>query len=155
MRHVYCGLVTIMVVLLGGACESEVKVEQSPLATWGPSDSDIFHDASAGRGTLDISADCVRLVLDKKKTILLVWPEPTSWNASSQTIEFVDVWGERAELRDGDRIIPGGATPRAYGDQVIPGGATPFAEPQFVSPPDPSCKADEMFMVSSLTLVTD
>ena len=67
------------------------------------------------------------------------WPRRAT--ASSQMIEFVGVRGERAELRDGD--------------QIIPGGATPIVEPQFVSPPDPSCKADETFTVNSLILVTD
>lgn len=132
---------TMMVALLGAACKSEVMVDRSPLATWDPRNAGVFHDATAGRGTLDISAGCVRLVLDNQKTILLVWPEPTSWNASSQAIEFVGVRGEHAELRDGD--------------QIMPGGSTPIGEFQFVSPPDPSCKANGTFVVNSLVPVTE
>ncbi|MCH8950109.1 MAG: hypothetical protein IIB87_07015 [Chloroflexi bacterium] len=122
----------------------------SPLATWNPSNDDIFNDATTGEGTLDISAACVRLI-QNQKTILLVWPEPTSWNASSQVIEFVGPLGERAELRDGDQIMPGGVT-------VIGGGnigEPDIGAPPFVSPPDPSCKAEETFIVNSLVLVTD
>ena len=139
--RLHCWLVVAIVVLLGAACTSEARVDKSPLATWGPRSGEALNDATVGNGILDVSAGCVRLILKNQKTILLVWPEPTSWNASSQTIAFVGVRGERAELRDGDRIIPG--------------GSTPIVEPPFVSPPDPSCKADETFMVNSLILVTD
>ena len=111
----------------------------SPLATWDPSTAEVFNQAGAGEGTLDISSSCVRLILENRKSILLVWPEPTSWNASTQTIEFVDVFGERLELREGDRIMPGGST------------AT--HEPRFVSPPSPSCQMDEAFVLNSVRLV--
>ena len=70
-----------------------------------------------------------------------MWPEPTSWNASYQAIEFVSVLGERLELRDGDRIVPG--------------GATPIVEPSFVSAPDSSCEADEMFVLNSIEVITN
>ena len=131
----------VIVVLLGIGCTSTDKQDLSPLATWDPSNADIFNQAASGKGTLDISASCVRLILDNQTTILPVWPEPTSWNPSSQTIEFVDVFGERIELR--------------AGDQIILGGSTAIVKPQFVSPPDPSCKAEQTFRVNALTVVTD
>ena len=139
--RLYCWLIMIIVTLVGTACVSEDGVDKSPLATWDPGSVDTFQDATVGNGTLNILANCVLLVLDNQKTILLVWPEPTSWNESSQVIEFVGVRGERIELRDVD--------------QIIPGGSTPIGQPQFVSPPDPSCEAEETFIVNSLRLVTE
>ena len=146
MRLLHCWLVAMMVVLLGAACTSVDRIETSPLATWDPSNADVFNNPTTGEGTLDISAGCVRLILDNQKTVLLVWPEPTSWNASSQVIEFVGPLGEVAELRDGDRIMPGGVT-------VIGGGnigEPDIGAPPFVSPPDPSCKAEETVIVNSI-----
>ena len=131
----------MMVVLLGAACNVKERIDESPLATWDPSNSDVFNQATIGKGTLEVSEGCVRLALENQKLVLLVWPEPTSWNATSQAIEFAGPLGERLELRNGDRIMPGGAT------------AT--REPQFVSPPDPSCKAEEVFVLHSISVLTD
>ena len=150
MRWFVIQFVTLTAVLLAAACASVDRIETSPLATWDPSNTNVFNAATAGEGTLDVSAGCVRLI-QNQKTILLVWPEPTSWNASSQAIEFVGPLGERAELRDGDQIRPGGVT-------VIGGGnigEPDIGAPPFVSPPDPSCKADETFILHSIRLVTD
>ena len=147
----YFRLVAILVILLGAACNPEVRIDKSPLATWGPSKGQVFNDAIVGRGTLEISAGCVRLVQDNQKTILLVWPEPTSWNASSQVIEFVSVHDQRVALRNGDQIMVGGVT-------VIGGGnigEPDIGAPPFVSPPDPSCKAEETVIVNTISLVTD
>jgi hypothetical protein len=55
-------------------------------------------------------------------------------------IEFIGVDGERTELRDGD--------------QITPGGSPAVGQLQFVSPPNPSCEADETFIVSSLVPAT-
>jgi hypothetical protein len=117
-------------------------IADSPiLPTWDPSELDAFPQATVGNGTLSISGSCV-LFIQNQKTILLVWPEPTHWNESSLVIEFVDPdGGRRIELRNGD--------------QVMPGGSGVSREAKFVSPPDPSCKADEIFIVNSLRLVTD
>lgn len=137
MRLVHCWLV-VLVVLLGTGCASQATLEESPLATWDTSTSGSFTTSTVGTGTLVISDRCVRLVLDNQKTVLLLWPEPTSWNASSQVIEFVGVRGERVAVRHGDRVRPG--------------GATAIREPPFVSPPDPACQADEAFIVNSLSV---
>lgn len=139
--RLYRWFVVMMVALVGVACASEDGVDKSPLATWDPGSVDTFTDATVGNGTLNISPGCVLLVLDNQKTILLVWPEPTSWNESSQAIEFVGVRGEQMTLHNGDKIIPG--------------GMTPIEQPQYVSSPDPSCQADETFIVNSLSLVTE
>lgn len=119
----------------------ETRIEDSPLATWDSTGSGTFLDAIIGQGVLDVTKGCVRLRLSNCKTVLLVWPEPTSWNATAQAIEFVGPLGERAELRDGDRITPG--------------GATPIRAPQYVLRPNPECEADETFIVNSIQLVTD
>lgn len=140
MRPLLLLVFMAIVVLLGVGCSSEERMEQSPLATWDPTGSG-FAGTRTGPGTLDISTGYVRLILENGETGLLVWPEPTSWNASSQTIEFVGVRGERAELQDGDEIIPG--------------GHTAMREPQYVSRPDPSCQADETFIVNSLVPVEE
>ena len=157
MRLLHCSLVIAIAVLLAAACTSVDRVDTSVegsdtslLATWDPSGAGGFDDAAVGAGTLDISARCVRLI-QNQKTILLVWPEPTSWNASSQVIEFVSVHGQRAALRNGDQITVGGVT-------VIGGGnigEPDIGAPPFVSPPDPSCKAEETVIVNSISLVTD
>ena len=135
-------LVVAMVALLAAACGSEDS--QSPLATWDSSKVDAVAPAIAGGGTLEISARCVRLIGSNMRTVLPVWPEPTFWNASSQVIEFVSagVRGERLELRDGDQIVLGGVTVQEGSD------------PPFVSPPDPSCKADETVIVTTVGLGT-
>ena len=100
----------------------------------------VFNDAALGPGTLDMSTGCVLLILENQKSVLPVWPFPTSWNSSSQAIEFVGVWGERMELREGDTIILGSVTPRV--------------EPEFLSPPGPSCKAEKLFRLHTLRTVT-
>ena len=124
-----------------GACEENVRVNQSPLATWDPGRSDTFLQTSSGEGSLDISEQCALLILESRKSLLLVWPEPTSWNESTQVIEFVSVFGERLELREGDIVVAG--------------GSTPVGEQDFVSVPDPSCRADEMFVLNSIRIVSD
>lgn len=129
----------MVLALVGTACTT--KIETSPLATWDPAGANTFTDATVGNGTLSISNHCVRLILDNQKTILLVWPVPTSWNEPSQVIEFVGVRGERMTLRNGDKIIPG--------------GMTPTGPPRYVSSPDPSCQADETFIVNSLSVATE
>ena len=131
----------LVVLFLGAACGGEVRIDESPLATWDPSKADMFMQATAGKGTLDVSASCVQLILENQKSVLLVWPEPTSWNASSQVIDFVGPLGQRLELRNGD--------------QIMPGGATATREPQFISPPDPSCNAEEIFVLHSIKVLTD
>ena len=131
----------LVVLFFGAACGGEVRIDESPLATWAPSKGDVFPQARAGDGTLDVSAGCVRLILENQKSILLVWPEPTSWNTSSQVIDFVGPLGDRLELRNGD--------------QIIPGGATATREPQYISQPDPSCIAEEIFVLHSIKVLTD
>ena len=122
-----------------------IPSDPSPLATWDTTPTGNIPlglpDATVGQGTLDISATCVRLLLENpqaQKTVVLVWPEPTSWNAASQTITFVDPRRGYApvELRDGDHIMPGGA----------PAPETP----RYKVPPDPSCQADEIFFVNAV-----
>ena len=94
-------------------------------------------------GTLEISSGCVRLIDENKESVLLVWPEPTSWNVSKQAIDFVSVMGELGEFRDGDRIVLGGADRH------------PTVSPNFVSAPDPSCEADMMFVLNSARMLTE
>lgn len=144
----YWIIFTLMITLFMSACVEDDgddlardAIGSSIIATWDPSTSDTFNDATVGNGTLEFSINCVRLILENQKTILLVWPEPTSWNAESEVIEYVSVQGERMELRDGD--------------QVIPGGSTAFGSPQYVLPPDPACEAEEIFIVASLRIVTE
>ena len=102
-----CGLVAVV---MGVACGTEPNIERSPLATWQPSQMGLFPQTRT-EGTLDISTNCVRLILDSQELVLLIWPEPTSWDATDQTIAFVSPWNERLELQNGDRIELGGATP--------------------------------------------
>ncbi|NOK58266.1 MAG: hypothetical protein GFH27_549279n72 [Chloroflexi bacterium AL-W] len=135
----------MLTAIIGVGCATATRIDESPvpvspLTTWDPSQSDTFTDASVGTGTLNIDDGCVRLILENQTSILLVWPEPTSWDEATQTIEFVDFQGEQIALRDGEQITPGGST--ITGD--FP----------FVSPPDPSCQADEMFVVNSLGELT-
>lgn len=142
MRPLLLLAFAVMVVFLGAMCSSADKIEQSPLATWDPSASEGFPGAATRPGTLDVAADCVRLIIvESESTILLVWPEPTSWNASSQAIEFVGVKGERVELRHSDRIMLGAI--ELVRDDF-----------EFVLPPNPSYKADTIFIVNSLVPMT-
>ncbi len=142
----------VVIAVIGGACAEDNRIEESPLATWDPSKSGIFFLASSGEGTLEITPGCVRLI-QETQTTLLVWPEPTSWNASSQVIDFVDVMGNRLELRDGDRIEAGGS---GYPIEIITeedkstGKFTSFA-----SPPAPTCNAGRSFVLNSISVIED
>lgn len=139
----------VIVMMLGAASACANKIEKSPLATWDPSKSDVFPHASSGEGTLEITSGCVLLIHASQTSTILVWPEPTSWNASSQVIDFVDVHGERLELRDGDKISAGGA-----GYSLV---ESPKYRGEYVLPPDPSCEAktDEVFVLNSIRVHTD
>ena len=144
------------VAIIGGACVEENRIEESPLATWGPSKDGFFLQSASDDGTLEIAPGCVRLmqgVNGGQRSTLLVWPEPTSWNASSQVIDFVDVRGERLELRDGDKINAGGVgfpLELITEEDKATGNFTAFA-----SPPDPSCEADDLFVLNSISVLTD
>ena len=129
----------LVVLLVASACQTGSKVGGIHIPTWDPGNAGIFDDATLGPATLDMSTGCVLLVLENQKSVLPVWPLPTSWNPSSQAIEFVGVWGERTELREGDTIMPG--------------GVTPIVEPEFVSPPGASCEAEKLFLLHSLRKV--
>jgi hypothetical protein len=134
-------IITMVSFLLVVACGEETKIEESPFVTGDPGGSSYTDEASAGIGTLDISDGCVRMVLDNEESILLIWPEPTSWNATTQTIEYVGLGGERMQLGNGDRIRPG--------------GSVSFRGPQYARPPSPACRGIESFTVGSLVVVTD
>ncbi|MEM8534711.1 MAG: hypothetical protein AAGF95_27965 [Chloroflexota bacterium] len=109
----------------------------SPLVTWDASGTEIILQASAGTGILRITDNCVFLERSNQRTTLLIWPEPTSWNEETQSITFVDLSGEQLELRDGDRITPGGYSLREG-----------FS---FVVPPHPDCHTDFRFVVTAMT----
>jgi len=86
-------------------------ITASPLATWDSSQVEYFHQAGIGPGTLEVSDGCVLLIVETGARVLPIWPEPTAWNATSQTIEYVGPGpDERAQLRAGDRVSLGGST---------------------------------------------
>lgn len=135
----------LTVAIIQAACGTGT-IDQSPLATWTwDRNSEVAQgfDTARTEGTLDISPGCVRLVLKNKESVLLVWPDPTSWNASKQTIDFVSAFGDRLELRDGDQVALGGADRH------------PTVSPNFVSAPDPSCEADGTFVLHSARMLTE
>ena len=146
----------VAVLVLGAACAEESRIEESPLSTWDPSESEAFFLAASGEGTLDITHGCVRLIQETnagQMAILLVWPEPTSWDATSQEIDFVDVWGERMELRDGDKIVAGGSGYSLVELTEEDKATGKFTS--FVAPPDPSCNVDELFVLNSISMAED
>lgn len=138
-------LFVLTVAIIQAACGTGT-IDRSPLATWtwdrNSEVTQVFPDARS-EGTLDVSPSCVRLVFKDKDSVLLVWPEPTSWSVSKQAIDFVSVRDERREFRDGDRIVLGGA--RRH----------PTVSPNFVSAPDPSCEADGTFVLHSARMLTE
>ena len=113
----------------------------SSLATWDTSQSDVFPDASAGDGILRITNNCTYLMSGDQVLVFLIWPEPTSWNEANQSIAFVGVRGEQMELRDGDRIRPGGMPVE---------GNLPMEDIPFVTPPDSACQTDSLFIVNGV-----
>ena len=135
----------LTVAVIQAACGTGT-IDRSPLATWtwdrNSEVAQVFLQARTA-GTLEISSGCVRLIDENKESVLLVWPEPTSWNVSKQAIDFVSVMGELGEFRDGDRIVLGGADRH------------PTVSPNFVSAPDPSCEADMMFVLNSARMLTE
>ena len=48
MRWFVIPFVTLSAVLLAAACTSVDRIETSPLATWDPSNADVFDDAAVG-----------------------------------------------------------------------------------------------------------
>lgn len=137
----YCLLLAtaLAVLFLASACKTEGPVGRVNLSTWDPGTAGILDDATLGPATPDMSTGCVLLILENQKSVLPVWPLPTSWDPSSQAIKFVDVWGERTELREGDTIMPG--------------GVTPIVEPEFVAPPSGSCEYEELFRLHALSKI--
>lgn len=127
--------------LVGCVYVSKYEPKESPLATWDPSGSTGFN-AAGGIGTLDVSENCARFKYANGAFSLLVWPEPTIWNTSTQVIEFVSpVDGGQLELRSGDQIHVGGsnATENMF----------------YINPPDPSCEADDIFVLHSVRIVEE
>lgn len=123
----------------------EERIEESPLATWDPSGVEAF--AGEGfLGTLWISDGCVLVLGELQDTrILPIWPEPTSWNRSTQAIEF-------ASPRSVDRNVP-----LQTGDRVELGGYVESATySEFVIPPSPFCatQADTIVIVSDVVLIS-
>ena len=146
MRLLRYVAVLILIAIIETGCATATHIDKSPvpvspLATWQPSPSEIFPDASAGTGTLSITDNCVYLMLDNQESTLLVWVEPTSWDEATQTIEFVDFQGEQIELHDGDRVRPGGMSIKS--PDILENAP-------FVLPPDPVCQADDIFAVNSV-----
>ena len=139
MYRVYWWFPLTLIIWLAAACVPLASNNQMTLATWVPGNAEAFTNATVGAGRLDITAGCIRLILDNQKIVLPVWPEPTTWNASSQLIDFTSVLGERTELHNGDQIIPSGSAANRTSE--------------FVVAPDPSCEADEIFMVNSIHVV--
>lgn len=117
------------------------QIEGSPLAIWDANRTFVYLMTRSGEGTLDISEHCVLLEHENGYATLLVWPAPTTWDADSQTIKFVDVEGHQFDLQEGDRLAAGGAEAM---------GGTPY-----VKPPDPACNADSIFVLHSIELLSD
>lgn len=134
-------LLAILTSFLSTGCIQISNTTRSPIVTWNPSEGEIFNTAG-GIGTLDISENCARFKYANGALSLLAWPEPTAWNESEQAIEFVSPHdGTQLTLRHGDRI------------HVTGGSAS--GEPQYVNPPDPSCEADDIFVLNDVRLVED
>ena len=102
-----------MVLVLGTALASLASGDDvSLLATWDLSGDTTFLAAATGPGTLQITNTCVWLDTNSEdgRATLLVWPEPTSWNAEKGEITFVNYQGDVTILRDGDVTTVGGAS---------------------------------------------
>lgn len=139
---IYLPIMLACFFLTGCVYVSKYEPKESPLATWDPSGSTGFLAARVGDGSLTISESCVLLVHDNQIATLLVWPEPTSWNTATQAIEYVSpINGERIELREGDRIFGGGSGAR---ENMF-----------YVNSPDPSCEADDIFILNDVRLVEE
>lgn len=106
------------------------------LATWDPASVGTFLETASGPGTIEIEGRCVALVVNEKR-IRPVWPLPARWDVSARSIDVTDVRGSHLEIKDGDRLELAGVT----------------RVPEFVSEPDPSCAADETFVVTSVEML--
>ncbi len=107
-------------------------------AEWGPLavENGQPNPALAGIfGTLEITAECVRLVYPGGPA-LLQWPSATtSWDEASRQIEFTSLDGERHTFSDGNRVSFSGST-------TTDPGSVPWAKP-----PDSSCSYSEIWGV--------
>jgi|GEM_PF-6035777 len=117
------------------SASSTEPVGAATVATWDPSSS-AFSMSASGPGTLQISAKCILLVLDNGKVIIPVWPIPSSME-SGEVLTIVDVHGNETDVRSGDRIELSGRT----------------GVPHFVTPPDPACEAEEMFIANGVEVL--
>ena len=111
----------------------------SPLATWDTSGSTTFLASSTLPGTLTVTDTCVWLEFsDTTDKLLLVWPEPTSWNAETGEITAVDYQGDTTVLKAGDVMTAGGAAATSNAPYVIA--------------PDPACEAKMVWLVNEVVL---
>lgn len=146
-------LAVICVILLAACMNTDERIEESPLATWDPSTSDYMFASRSGAGTLEIDEHCVYLVQDTDEgeiRTLLVWPEPTTWDAKSQEIDLVDFDGGRQELHNGDLVSAGGALADVFGYEKGQDN-----DDLFVIPPNESCNPDQVFILGWIELNPD
>lgn len=160
MKFINSCLIVLIALVISGCTVTNIDAgsknsSDSPLTTYDPNDFDIFHDVATNPGTLEITADCARLMTDNQRSTLLVWPEPTAWNAERQVIEFVSPFGERMELRTGDRLTAGGYVAVVFTKDDS--GEPDIGAPEYVLPPSPDCEADSdsVFVLHSIGLLDE
>ncbi len=130
--------IVLLAILLSSALLGCTNSELT-LPKWQPASGEIgWRNATAGRGILKIEEGCLYLLVDNSVKVTLIWPEPTSWNQLSRTVNFVDVEGESFAIQEGDKIMPGGRP-------LNP------PSPEITVSPDPACVSDHTFIVSKIT----
>lgn len=131
----------------GDETKDRTPVISSPLATWDANGTQaVFF--TGDYGTIDISGHCVHLLIENgRSSYLMVWPEPTSWDADTQTIQFVaPITGERIEFRHGDKVS-------AMGLVLVRGSELP--EPEYVVPPHESCRGGSRIIAAVVRMEPD
>lgn len=144
MRLINCALLISLLAISCTPVAQDGDLSLGPideLATWSIDGAMGSRTATTGVAMLKLEDGCLYLVLEDGHNILPIWPEPTSWDAASGSVQFVGPQGEQLELQIGDRILLGGSPPN---------GSVPFS-----SPPNPACEADDAFIVSSVSLVNE
>lgn len=146
-------VLSLGVMFAATSCGGGATDEVSQGTQWGPlavADSGYGPEALTA-GTMRITDRCV-LLDEGDESVLLVWPRArTTWGSQDGTVGFVTVSGERAVLRDGDRVtfVGGGSSMREGGIDV-----DEFLDSvDWVSEPDRDCVDDARWFVGDL--VTD
>jgi hypothetical protein len=134
----------LFVAATASVATSEAVSSSGPLAVMRTN----FGMQARSEGTLVVTNACVFLEGEGGRTLLL-WPaDQTSWSAATREIQFRRSNGEVIKRADGQSVVLGGGSFSMTTDG--PNGEKVTRQVDWVVEPDPSCTADERWLVSEV-----